>query len=81
MFDPSSFLGAITVGVLGAALFWLFQRAISKIQHIDATKPLGIIVCVVIALIIVLLVAVIAASFMPHDVLAQYLRGLPEPLM
>ncbi|WP_333739066.1 hypothetical protein [Streptomyces sp. IBSBF 2806] len=62
MFDPSSFLGALFVGLLGAALFWLLQWGARKIPYINVSTPAGIILCVAIGMTTVLLFAVIIAA-------------------
>ncbi|MEU5631500.1 hypothetical protein ACH47C_11095 [Streptomyces rishiriensis] len=73
MFDPSSFLGALFIGLLGAALFWLLQWGIRNVSRVNVGTPAGIILCVAIAVITVLLLAAIIVAALPHGTLARLL--------
>ena len=74
MFNPSSFLGAVFVGLLGAGLFWLLQWGIRKVPHINIATPAGMILCMVIAMGTFLALLAIIISALPHGAFAQLLK-------
>ncbi|MCX4824205.1 hypothetical protein OG883_30975 [Streptomyces sp. NBC_01142] len=63
MCDPSSFIGALFVGVLGAAEFWLLQKVTRRISRIDTSTATGIIACVAVALLIAVLLIVAVVPY------------------